>query len=159
MEIISATIKDAELLASIVSNSNRDVAERYKLDRNNASKHPSLCTAEWIINDLKRGCEYFLYREDGLTKGCVAYEQPDNVTAYLNRLSVLSEYRHGGIGRKLVEHVLSYSKKNGVKVVSIGIIAEHHLLQDWYRDLGFETGERKVFDHLPFDVLYMQYEL
>jgi hypothetical protein len=43
--------------------------------------------------------------------------------------------------------------------VSIGIIAEHIKLKKWYLKLGFIEASTKKFDHLPFDVTYMHYEL
>ncbi|MCP3887838.1 MAG: GNAT family N-acetyltransferase [Desulfobulbaceae bacterium] len=38
--------------------------------------------------------------------GCVAFEQSDNDTAYLNRLSVSPGFRHKGIGSLLVRHII-----------------------------------------------------
>ncbi len=60
MDIILAETKDAELLASLVSRGNKDVAELLNLNIDNAPKHPSFCTSEWILSDLKRGRIYFL---------------------------------------------------------------------------------------------------
>lgn len=159
MNIVTTKEKDADLLASLVSESNKDVALLFGLNIHNAPKHPSFCKPEWILSELKRGQEYFLFTEDGLAKGCVAFEQPDENTAYLNRLSVLPEYRCKGIGSKLVNHILGYSKEKRVTLVSIGIIAGHTQLKEWYLKLGFNTGATQKFEHLPFDVLSMQYKL
>ncbi len=157
--IVTTQKKDADLLASLVRESNKDVAVLFGLNSRNAPKHPSFCKADWILSELERGQEYFLFTEDGLAKGCVAFEQPDENTAYLNRLSVLPEHRRKGIGTRLVNHILGYSKKKRVTLVSIGIIAEHTRLKEWYLKLGFQTGVIQKFEHLPFDVLYMQYKI
>ena len=109
--------------------------------------------------DFKRGETYFLYREDGVEKGCVAFEQPDSKTAYLNRLSVLPEYRHNGIGASLIKYILEHAESKNIQYVSIGIIAEHEVLKRWYANLGFIKGNTQKFDHLPFNVQYMRYEL
>jgi hypothetical protein len=42
--------------------------------------------------------------------------------------------------------------------VSIGIIAEHTELRDWYKGLGFTKGETKKFPDLPFHVAVMSCE-
>jgi N-acetylglutamate synthase-like GNAT family acetyltransferase len=91
--------------------------------------------------------------------GCVAFEQPDSKTSYLNRLSVLPEHRCKGVGAKLVNHIFDYSKLKNIQSVSIGIIAAHITLKQWYLKLGFTEIETRTFDHLPFDVTYMQYKL
>ena len=158
MKIISTNGEDAGLIAGIVSEANKDVAELFKLNRENSPKHPSFCTDDWVLADLKRGEEYFLFAEDGIAKGCVAFEQADAGTAYLNRLSVLPCYRHNGIGASLVRHVLDYAKSKNIRTVSIGIIAEHEVLKNWYLKLGFIAGDTRKFDHLPFNVQYMRYE-
>ena len=97
--------------------------------------------------------------EDSVAKGCVAFEQPDPDTAYLNRLSVLPNCRHRGGGATLVRFILDFAKTKNIKTVSIGIIAEHEVLKNWYLDLGFIEGDTQKFKHLPFDVKYMRYDL
>lgn len=159
MVIEQAKRGDAELLATLVSKGNRDVAELLNLNIDNAPKHPSFCTAAWILADFARGQEFFLLIEGGVAKGCVAFEQPDKDTAYLNRLAVLPEFRRSGIGGQLVRHIIDYARSKRVKVISIGIIAEHTQLQEWYARIGFKAGNTQKFAHLPFTVLYMTYEL
>ncbi|WP_300464910.1 GNAT family N-acetyltransferase [Desulfobacula sp.] len=157
--IQSASSHDAEIIAFLVSQGNKDVAEKFELTLENNPKHPSFYTKEWVLSDMDRGEEYFLYQIKGVNYGCVAFEQPSSEISYLNRLSVLPEYRHKGVGEQLVKHVLEYSRTKNVHMVSIGIIAEHTRLKKWYLKLGFIEKETKYFDHLPFDVTYMSYEL
>lgn len=159
MQIGRAERSDAMLLASLVSKSNQDVAGLLNLNIDNAPKHPSFCTSEWILSDIDRGQEYFISTENGVAKGCVAFEQPDDETAYLNRLSVLPEFRNMGIGSSLVQHIIEYARERKVKNISIGTIAEHNQLKDWYLNIGFIEGAIKKFDHLPFNVLYMKYKI
>ena len=120
----------AEIVAFIVSQGNKDVAEKFELTLENNPKHPSFYTKEWVQSDMERGEEYFLYQNNGVNCGCVAFEQPNSELSYLNRLSVLPEYRHKGIGEQLVNHVLEYSRIKNIQMVSIGIIAEHSILKN-----------------------------
>ena len=93
------------------------------------------------------------------TIGCVAVERANTEVCYLERLAVLPDYRRRGFGKALVEHVLSEAKLLGAHCVSIGIIAEHTELKEWYKELGFVEGETKEFPHLPFRVTVMPYEI
>lgn len=159
MSITQAPRTEAELLAAIVSESNKDVARQFGLTASTTPHHPSLCTSDWIRADYDRGERYFLFQQGKDTVGCVACEQPDAQTFYLNRLSVLPAWRHQGIGEKLVKHVLERARAQGVEQVSVGIIAAHTVLKRWYITLGFEEGVTRSFDHLPFEVTYLRYVL
>lgn len=159
MKIVPATREDAEQIAAIIRESHRDIAQMFNLNLDNNPKHPSFCTQEWVLSDFQRGEEYFLYKVENTYAGCVAFEQPDPETAYLNRLSVLPSFRHQGIGQKLVRHIIGYARSKQVQIISIGIIAGHDVLKNWYAELGFKEKETRRFDHLPFEVTYMHYVL
>jgi len=159
VNIRSAVIENVKLLASIIRASHMDVAEKFKLNIENCPKHPSNCSVDWIKKDIEKGVAYYIFEYSGLPKGCVALEQADSGTCYIERLSVLREYRHYGFGEKLMHHAIDCARDLGVKQVSIGTIAEFTLLNDWYQKLGFVPGEVKKFDHLPFDVQLMEYKL
>lgn len=159
MNIVSASIKDAQTIAGIISISNKDVAEKFGITINNNPKHPSFYDEEWVLSDFERGEEYFLYKINDVCVGCVAFEQPNNLTGYLNRLSVLPSYREQGVGMELTQHIIKYGKSKGISELSIGIIAKHTTLKEWYQTLGFIENGFKEFTHLPFDVLFMKYEI
>ena len=61
--------------------------------------------------------------------------------------------------RKLAEHILTKAASEGVSKVGIGIIAEQKDLKTWYGKIGFNEGETKKFEHLPFRVTFMTYLL
>jgi ribosomal protein S18 acetylase RimI-like enzyme len=159
MKIVTAKKGDAERIAAILRGANRDVAKIFGINKENNPKHPSFCTKDWVSADFSRGVEYFLHQNGNIRTGCVAFEQPDPDTAYLNRLAVLPDYRHQGIGSALVGHVITHSRSKNVRIVSIGIIAAHEVLKAWYIDLGFIEKETRQFEHLPFDVTYLHYAL
>ncbi len=159
MTIRIADEADVELLADMIRKSHADVARRFNLTPENCPKHPSNCTAAWIVNDLARGVSYFLADWQGEPAGCVALEQADSEMVYLERLSVLPENRRNGLGRRLVEHVISATDELRVPQIGIGIIADFVELKDWYLKMGFQEGETKAFAHLPFQVLRMTYRL
>jgi len=151
------TEKDARVLAEITRKSFQDVSDRFELTSENAPRHPSNCTVDWIRKDMKDGVIYFAIQNKNHVIGCVALEKAKTEVCYLERLAVLPDQRTRGFGKALVEHALSEAKLLGVNYVSIGIIAEQTELKNWYRKLGFVEGESKEFPHLPFRVTFMSY--
>lgn len=152
------TKEDARVLAETIRRSFRDVAARFELTKENAPRHPSNCTVDWVRKDMKRGITYFGIENRNRVVGCVALQWANSEVCYLERLAVLPKHRRHGFGKALVEHGLSEAKRLGVSCVSIGIIAEHTELRDWYKGLGFTEGETKKFPDLPFRVTVMSYE-
>ena len=151
--------EDIGILTETIRKSFRDVAQRFGLTRRNAPSHPSNCMLNWIRYDMERGVTYFIAESESRTAGCVACEQASAKICYLERLAVLPEKRNQGLGKALVEHVLSKARESGADCVSIGIIAEHIALKNWYNHLGFVETETKEFLHLPFLVTLMSYNL
>jgi N-acetylglutamate synthase-like GNAT family acetyltransferase len=152
------TKEDTEVLAETIRRSFQDVAERFGLTQENAPRHPSNCTVNWIRKDMERGVTYFAIENKNHVVGCVALERANTGACYLERLAVLPDQRRRGFGKALVKHALSEAKLFGVQCVSIGIIAEHTELKNWYKGLGFVEGESKEFPHLPFCVTVMSYD-
>ena len=159
VKIRICTKEDTRILAEIVRRSFRDVAERFGLTKKNAPGHPSNCTVGWIRKGMERGVTYFAIEDKNYVVGCVALERANAEVCYLERLAVLPAQRRRGFGKALVEHALSEAKSLGVSCVSIGIIAEHTELRDWYKGLGFTEGETKKFPDLPFRVTVMSYQI
>ncbi len=159
MNIIQANESEAQLISDIISISNKDIADRFGLTLENCSKHPSFCCVDWVTADMVRGVKYFILKVDGKNIGCVAYESPDAKTAYLNRLSVLPQFRNKKYGVELVKYHVNYARTSGKEVVSIGIIAAHNELKEWYEHIGFVEQGVQSFEYLPFEVMYMSYQI
>lgn len=159
MMIRPATDNDISLLAAIIRSSYQTVADALGLTIDNCPKHPSNCTDEWIRSDFKRGVAYFILASDGKNLGCAALEKAGSEVCYLERLAVLPENRNRGCGRMLVEHVFQEAKTLGCQTIGIGIIASQLELKTWYLNIGFKEGRTTTFDHLPFDVMFLDYRL
>jgi GNAT superfamily N-acetyltransferase len=150
---------DKSILAGLIRDSYRDVAERFNLTLGNCPKHPSNCKDEWIENDLSRGVSFYILEHTGTPAGSVALEKADQDICYLERLAVLPESRRKGFGKALVEHVFARAKQLGAKQINIGIISQQKELKLWYRKIGFAEGITKKFPHLPFLVTFLIYGL
>jgi len=156
MAIRLATRDEAPRLAGIIRAAFRDVAERFGLTAETAPTHPSLCTAAWIEKALDKGVTYYLGEDGARAWGCVALERANAAVCYLERLAVLPEYRGTGLGKALVDHVLTEARGLGARRVEIGIIADHRELRDWYLRLGFRAIKTVRFERLPFAVMFME---
>jgi N-acetylglutamate synthase-like GNAT family acetyltransferase len=157
--IREATIEDAEVLSDIISESFQNVARRFALTEDNCPKHPSNCTKAWIESDMARGVQYFILFQSGNPIGCVGLECPGIGACYLERVSVLPGMRGQHFGISLVRHALNHAASKGERKASIGIIAEHTELKEWYKTHGFIEVGTKSFPHLPFQVCFMEINL
>ncbi len=159
MHIRKADSGEISALSGLIRDAFRDVAETFGLTRENCPKHPSNLTDEWIENDLDRGVIYYVLENDGISAGCVALEKAGPDLCYLERLAVLPANRRNGFGKALVDHVIAQARGLGAKKISIGIIADDTNLKRWYRKLRFVELETQAFEHLPFLVTFMSYEI
>jgi N-acetylglutamate synthase-like GNAT family acetyltransferase len=159
MHIREADSGEIPSLSDLIRDAFRDVAETFGLTRENCPKHPSNLTDEWIENDLDRGVIYYVLENDGISAGCVALEKAGPDLCYLERLAVLPANRRNGFGKALVDHVIAQARGLGAKKISIGVIADDTNLKRWYRKLGFVELETQAFEHLPFLVTFMSYEI
>jgi len=159
MHIREADSGEIPALSDLIRDAFRDVAETFGLTRENCPKHPSNLTDEWIEYDLDRGVIYYVLENDGISAGCVALEKAGPDLCYLERLAVLPANRRNGFGKALVDHVIAQARGLGAKKISIGVIADDTNLKRWYRKLGFVELETQAFEHLPFLVTFMSYEI
>ena len=96
---------------------------------------------------------------ENIPVGCVGMKFVDESLCRLERLAVAPAHRRIGIGRALVEHVLSEAKAEGMREVKVAVISEQTELMDWYEKLAFETVGTKMYSHLPFEVTWMSRKL
>lgn len=159
IKVVKASSDDAAVIASIIKAANQPVAEQFGINQSNNPKHPSFYTEAWARSDFERGEEYFLISADDRLVGCVAFEQASEHVGYLCRLSVLPDFQNRGVGEMLVRQVFKHAEEKSIREASIGIIAKYEELKRWYLKLGFVENGLKVFEHLPFDVLFMRFEV
>ena len=157
--IRDASSSDIPLLTTLIRDSFRDVTDRFNLTSENCPTHPSNCATEWIESALNKGINFYILERENVRCGCVALEPAQPDVFYLERLSVLPQFRRNGFGKLLVNHALNVAKKLGARRVEIGIISHQTELKEWYKNLGFSTKEEKRFGHLPFVVAFMSKEI
>lgn len=145
-----------EECARVIRNSFITVADEFNLTKENAPTNPAFIERDSLEKMKEKGIGMFGAFEGDVCIGFVAIEKANEDVFYMERLAVLPEHRHKGIGRELMDFVFDYSRRNGGKKVSIAIINKNKRLKDWYIKYGFiETGV-KEFKHLPFEVCFME---
>jgi GNAT superfamily N-acetyltransferase len=154
--ITEAAEADADLLASLIRESFASVATRFGLTPDNAPRHPSNCTTEWIRAAFAKGVRYYLLQTPQGPAGCVALEQANAEVCYLERLAVLPAFRRSGFGEALVGHVVDKARELGVRRVELGMVAAQEELRKWYEGLGFSLTNVVRFEGTQFEVGFMR---
>jgi GNAT superfamily N-acetyltransferase len=157
--ITEATVDDAEILASLIRESFATVAARFHLTLENAPRHPSNCTADWIMAAFAKGVRHFILRTAEGPAGCVGLEQPNAEVCYLERLAVLPAYRRHGLGEALVAYAVDRARELGARRVELGMVAAQAELREWYEKLGFFMTNIVQFEGVQFEVGFMRKEL
>lgn len=101
---------------------------------------------EWLEGQLKKlenkeGVQLVLEINDKVV-GTSEITLSKNAEAHVGSLgiSIDEEYRHQGIGKKLMEQILDEAKKNleGLKIVRLSVFANNPVAIKLYEELGFK---------------------
>lgn len=150
--------EDIKECVDVIVKSFMTVAAEFGFTINNAPRFTAFATTEDRLNWHLRGEHrlMYVYSEDGMIMGYYSLLQQDNDECELNNVCVLPEYRHKGIGDKLMKHAFITAKELGCKKISIGIVEENTVLKQWYDSYGFVHIGTKKFDFFPFTCGYME---
>jgi ribosomal protein S18 acetylase RimI-like enzyme len=135
------------------------VAVELGLTKKNCPDHPAFITYEQLSQLKLKGLRFFGLFVNNRQIGFVAVEKVDDTLYYLEKLAVLPGYRHQGHGRELVKFVIDHVKNKGGEKLSLGMIDKHTVLKNWYKEIGFREISTKEFEHLPFTVCFMDFEI
>lgn len=144
-------------LSRLIAASHKTVADHFGFTPESVPSSPAFMTPERLEQSLAdKPITFYTALLNGETAGCCAIEDAGNGIYYLERLSVLPEWRNRGVGEALTQHALQKVRQWGGKKVSIAIIGENEPLKLWYKRMGFSENGTKTFAHLPFTVLFME---
>jgi len=107
---------------------------------------------------LTENREFYTYIDNGKNIGFVAIEKslttPD--TFYIEKMAVLPDCRHQGIGKLLMDFASNRIAELGGRYISVSLINSNTVLKNWYCQQGYVECSIKTFEHLPFDVCFME---
>ena len=144
--------------ADLIRRSFQTVADEFGFTRENAPRFTAFAATEeqllWHMDGEHR--LMYLYEEGGRPCGYYSLLLRDQGSCELGSLSVLPEYRHSGIGGKLLQHAVKTAEVQGCTVMNLSIVEENTVLRKWYERHGaIHTGIKK-FDFFPFTCGYMK---
>lgn len=75
--------------------------------------------------------------KDGVVVGCAALRKVDDYTCEMKRVFIRSTARGEGLGRRLIERILTEAKAAGYARICLDVLPEFTAAQAIYRSLGF----------------------
>jgi ribosomal-protein-alanine N-acetyltransferase len=105
---------------------------------------------------------FVVKRKDGLKHSVVGFICFRNVTeeSELLKICVHPDYRRLGIGRKLMQFYIDFSRRMGVQTFHLEVNASNQPAVHLYRSLSYQpSGMRKKFYQEKFDALLMMKKL
>ncbi|MGN1201768.1 MAG: GNAT family N-acetyltransferase [Eubacterium sp.] len=145
--------------AQVIKNSFITVAKEFNITEENAPRYVAFATTkEKLTEQFESGRLMYAYFKGNKIIGFYSLNIFDN-TCEISNLCVLSEYRHLGIGKELLEHALSNAKELHCKSINISIVEENRELKKWYEKYGFVATHTEKYDFFPFTCGYMKKEL
>jgi len=154
---------DSNLITDILNKAFMTVALQFNFTKETVERFPAFMKPDIIENQLKNGLKMYGYKEDNKIVGCVGYSFYKDKIYMIERLGTLPEYRHKGIGKKLMAFIENKIRENGVEIAEIHVIDINIILVNWYKNMNYKQirtdklydGERK----LPFNSCVMNKEL
>jgi ribosomal protein S18 acetylase RimI-like enzyme len=145
----------------VLNESHATVAKEFGFTKETNPSNSAFIDESALKRNLEKGIELYLLINDDKAAGCIAIEKSVNETNtfYIEKVSVLPEYRHKGYGTMLMDFATGKIKKSGGKCVSIALIDSNNILKNWYLNQGFFETTVKEFPHLPFRVCFMKKQL
>ena len=150
------TEDNLEECAKVIRQGFSTVAKDFGLTIENCPTNGAFVQKERLIAEKEKGQLMYGMLSDHQIIGYMQLEKNTPELYFLQKLVVLPEFRHLGLGTKLLDFTKEKVRELGGKRISISIIEENTVLKNWYIRYGFEpTGIRK-FEHLPFTVGFLE---
>lgn len=132
--------------AELIRKSFQTVADEFGFTRENAPRFTAFATTEerliWQMESEHR--LMYLDEEDGRICGYYSLLLRDRNECELGNLSVLPEFRHRGIGGRLLHHAIKTAGEQDCSVINLSIVEENTVLRKWYERYGaVHTGMEK----------------
>jgi ribosomal protein S18 acetylase RimI-like enzyme len=132
------------------------VADDFGLTEEKVPTNGAFIKTERLEADRAKGNLMYALTEADAIVGFMQLEKANETTFYLEKISVLPEYRHNGYGTELLHFAKAKVKALGASKLGIAIIEENTVLKDWYIKNGFTPTGTKKFEHLPFTVGFLE---
>jgi diamine N-acetyltransferase len=152
---------DLSEIVEVLTVSHGTVAKEFGFTKDNNPTNNAFIDKPTLKTQLLKGIDLYAMSENGKMVGCIAIEKAakETDTYYIEKVSVIPEFRNRGYGVKLMDFAISKINELGGKIISIALIDSNTKLKNWYLTQGFKETLIKKFDHLPFSVCFMNKKL
>ena len=148
--------ENLEECAKVIRQGFMTVAKDFGLTKDNCPTNGAFIEKERLIEEKVKGHIMYGMMDQDKIIGFMQLEKNTDDLFYLQKLVVLPEYRHMGLGTKILDYAKKQVREMGGERISIGIIEENTVLKNWYLAYGFRPTGTKKFEHLPFTVGFME---
>jgi ribosomal protein S18 acetylase RimI-like enzyme len=156
-------LDDSAIVTQILHMSFITVAIQFNFTKEKVPFFPAFITEDIIENQMSNGLKMYGYDISGKVVACIGYSQMNETTALIERFATMPDYRHFGIGKKLMTFIENKIKEAGGEIAEIHVISINEELIEWYVKLGYKIirmdkladGDKK----LPFDLCVMNRKL
>jgi ribosomal protein S18 acetylase RimI-like enzyme len=152
-------INDSKNITAILNKAFITVAQKYEYTKENAPGFPAFINYDIIENQLNNGLKMYGYKIDEKIIACAGYSYNKDQIYFIERLATLPEYRHLGIGEKLMNFVENKIKEKNGRIAEIHIVNNNEILKTWYIKLGYKEIKLEEPKTLPFKVGILNKEL
>jgi ribosomal protein S18 acetylase RimI-like enzyme len=149
-------LSDSQDITRIINKSFMTVADEFGYTKEDIPTFPAFIESNIIENEIKSGIKIFGYKKNKKIMGCAGYMKYTDEIFKIKRLAVLPEYRHLGIGKKLLKYNEKIIKMNCGKKIEAHIVNSNEQLKQWYKKNGYKEIEIEEINGLPFKVCKMQ---
>lgn len=140
----------------VIQQSFLTVAEEFNITKDNAPSYVAFATnSAKLEKQFDNGRLMYAYFSSAKIVGYYSLDINDD-ECEINNLCVLPEYRHGNIGKDLLNHAFDKAEEFHCQKINISIIEENKKLKEWYEKFGFEATYTKKYDFFPFTCRYME---
>jgi diamine N-acetyltransferase len=152
---------DLSVIMKVLNASHATVAKEFGFTKEDNPSNSAFIDLAGLKSQVEKGIELYLCMEGKKAVGCIAIEKSLNEkdTFYIEKVSVVPEFRHNGYGTMLMDFATEKIMKAGGRFISIALIDSNIILKNWYANQGFVQTGIKDFPHLPFRVCFMRKEL
>jgi len=158
MDYIMQLMKEENLeeCAEVIRTGFSTVAKDFGLTKENCPTNGAFIQKDRLLAEYEKGqIIYGMMAQDKII-GYMQLEKNTEELYFLQKLVVLPQFRHLGLGKKLLDYSKELVASSGGKKISISIIEENSVLKEWYLAYGFMPTRTFKFEHLPFTVGFME---
>lgn len=154
------TAEQIAVVTGIINRSFQTVADEFLFTKETVPGFPAYISIEKISGQIRDGLNMYLYEEGDRNVGCIGICFSDGANGCkVERLAVIPEFRHRGIGKKLMEFIENKAKLMNEETLQLEIVHENSILKNWYSANGFVELRIDTYDHLPFKVGVLEKKL